>query len=310
MNKILLFIIYVVPITIILTYKNKNKYIFTLMYALTVSSIFVMNRNIDDSIQAIKYKNNEIVNMISVQNINKKTDDEKNKEQNLACKQKSDEKINLNEENLDEETNDDKNRVAVLNIKKTEYNDVDQDEVSLVDSSNNKNDEDNKEEVDELQIFNDFKKEIQDIEKKGLVPLRKCYGVLKMQKGKANMDELLKEAKMSREKCQQVEIMYRDLKVPKLKNEENMKLLEDAKLDMQKAFYIRKKAMDYGIEFVDNKNPKYILKIKDNLKLSDKLVHNCVDKMNTVKSNLKNSKSLFVLDFYIKIDNNIVSGFI
>ncbi len=288
MNKILLFIIYVVPITIILTYKNKNKYIFTLMYALTVSSIFVMNRNIDDSIQAIKYKNNEIVNMISVQNINKKTDDEKNKEQNLACKQKSDEKINLNEENLDEETNDDKNQVAVLNIKKTEYNDVDQDEVSLVDSSNNKNDEDNKEEVDELQIFNDFKKEIQDIEKKGLVPLRKCYGVLKkMQKGKANMDELLKEAKMSREKCQQVEIMYRDLKVPKLKNEENMKLLEDAKLDMQKAFYIRKKAMDYGIEFVDNKNPKYILKIKDNLKLSDKLVHNCVDKMNTVKSNLK-----------------------
>ncbi|MEJ8553892.1 hypothetical protein [Tepidibacter sp. Z1-5] len=288
MNKILLVIIYLFPIIIILTYKNKNKYIFTLIYILTISSIFTMNSDIDDSIQAIEYKNYDMINMMSIDNINKKIDYEKNKEQKVAYKEKIDNDINFNEQNLENETQNDNSQVQVMNIDKTYNKNLNRDKVDIVDISNNQKYEESKEEVDELEMFNDFKKEIQSIEKTGLVPLRKCYGVLKkMQKGKANMDDLLKEAQNSRQKCEQVELMYRDLKVPEFKDEENTKLLEDAKLDIQKAFYIRKKAMDYGIEFVDNKNPKYIIKIKDNLKLSDKLVHSCQDKMNKVKYNLK-----------------------
>lgn len=295
MNKILLVIVYLFPIIIILTYKNKNKYIFTLIYILTISSIFVINSDIDKSIQAVEYKNYNMINMMSINNINKKIDDEKNKEQNVALKQKLEEQINFDEDNLEKKCDDDNSQVQVMNIDKTHNKNLNRDQVDIVDSStnkgdnlSNKKDEKNKEQVDELQIFNNFKKELQDIEKKGLVPLRKCYGVLKkLQKGKANMDELLKEAQISRQKCEQVELMYRDLKVPKFKDEENTKILLDAKLDIQKAFYIRKKAMDYGIDFLDNKNPKYIIKIKNNLKLSDKLVHSCQDKMNKVKSNLK-----------------------
>ncbi|WFD09804.1 hypothetical protein [Tepidibacter hydrothermalis] len=296
MNKILLVILYLIPIIIILTYKNKNKYMFTLIYILTISSIFAMNSDIDDSMQAIKYKNYEMINMMSVNNINKKIDDEKNKEQNTASKQKVNNQINSNEENLEKKSEYDNSQVQVINIEKEYNKNLNNDQLDVVDSSTNKgNSSDNKkdeknkeEELDELQIFNNFKKELQDIEKKGLVPLRKCYGVLKkLQKGKANMDELLKEAQNSRQKCEQVELMYKDLKVPKFKDEENTKLLLDAKMDIQKAFYIRKKAMDYGIDFLDKKNPKYIIKIKNNLKLSDKLVHSCQDKMNKVKFNLK-----------------------
>ncbi|WP_099191916.1 hypothetical protein [Tepidibacter mesophilus] len=287
MNKILLFIIYLFPIVIILTYKNKNKYMFTLMYVLTLLSIFVMNRDMDESIQAIKYENNKIRNMISINNTNKKIDYEKNKEQKIVFKQKVDNQINSNEENLQEEVLDDNSHLQVINSNKTYGKNLNKDQVDVKNSLNNV-DEDNKKETDEIKMFNDFKKEIQDIEKQGLVPLRNCYGVLKkLQKGKANMDELLEEAQNSRQKCEQVELMYKELEVPEFKDEENTKLLEDAKLDIQKAFYIRKKAMDYGIEFLDNKNPKYIIKIKDSLKLSDKLVHSCIDKMNKVKSNIK-----------------------
>ncbi|CAH2212129.1 conserved protein of unknown function [Tepidibacter aestuarii] len=287
MNKILLFIVYLFPIIIILTYKNKNKYMFTLIYILTVSSIFSMNTDMNDNIQAIKYKNDKIKIMMSINNINKKTDDKKNTEKKIVSKQEIDENINFDQENLEKKVQDDNSHVQVINIDKTNNKNLNKDQIEVVDSLNNKADEEN-EEVDELKVLNDFEKEVQDIEKKGLVPLRKCYGVLKkMQKGKADMNELMKEAQNSRQKCDQVELMYRNLKVPEFKDEENTKLLKDAKLDIQKAFYIRKKAMDYGIEFLDNKNPKYIIKIKDSLKLSDKLVHSFTDNVNKIKSNLK-----------------------
>lgn len=295
MNKFLLVIAYLFPIIIILTYKNKNKYIFTIIYMFTISSIFLINSDIHESIQTIKYENYDMINMMNIDNINKKTNYEKNKEHNIDYKEKEDESINLNEKNLEKKSKDDNSQIQVMNIDKAYNKNLNKDQADIVDRStnevddlNDKKDEENKEEVNEIQIFTDFKKEIQDIEKKGLVPLRKCYGVLKkLQKGKANMADLLEEAQNSRQKCEQVELMYKDLKVPKFKDEENTKLLLDAKLDIQKAFYIRKKAMDYGIDFLDNKNPKHIIKIKNNLKLSDKLVHSCQDKMNEVKTNLK-----------------------
>lgn len=295
MNKFLLVIAYLFPIIIILTYKNKNKYIFTLIYIFTISSIFLINSDIHESIQTIKYENYDMINMMNIDNINKKINYEKNKENKIANKEKEDEHIDLNKKNLEKKSKHDNSQVQVMNIDKAYNKNLNKDQADIVDSStnevddlNDKKDEENKEEVNEIQIFTDFKKEIQDIEKKGLVPLRKCYGVLKkLQKGKANMADLLEEAQNSRQKCEQVELMYKDLKVPKFKDEENTKLLLDAKLDIQKAFYIRKKAMDYGIDFLDNKNPKYIIKIKNNLKLSDKLVHSCQDKMNKVKTNLK-----------------------
>ncbi|MCT4508131.1 MAG: hypothetical protein N4A48_05105 [Tepidibacter sp.] len=280
MNKIVLFIVYLFPIIIILTYKNKNKYMFTLIYIITVSSIFVMNKEMDDTIQTIKYKNDKIKNIMIIANNNNKIDDKKSEKQNIVYK-----------DNLEKETKNNDFQVQVTNVDKIYNKDLKKNQAEVIDNQNNTKDVE-KEKVNELQIFNGFKKEIQDIEKKGLVPLRKCYGVLKkLQKGKANMDDLRKAAQNSRQKCEQAELMYKNLKVPEFEDKENTKLLQDAKLDIQKAFYIRKKAMDYGIEFLDKKSPKYIIKTKDNIKLSDKLIHSCVDKMNKVKINIKNSST-------------------
>jgi hypothetical protein len=239
-----------------------------------------MNKEMDDTIQTIKYKNDKIKNIMIIANNNNKIDDKKSEKQNIVYK-----------DNLEKETKNNDFQVQVTNVDKIYNKDLKKNQAEVIDNQNNTKDVE-KEKVNELQIFNGFKKEIQDIEKKGLVPLRKCYGVLKkLQKGKANMDDLRKAAQNSRQKCEQAELMYKNLKVPEFEDKENTKLLQDAKLDIQKAFYIRKKAMDYGIEFLDKKSPKYIIKTKDNIKLSDKLIHSCVDKMNKVKINIKNSST-------------------
>ena len=136
----------------------------------------------------------------------------------------------------------------------------------------------------EIEIVLDFKKELFDIEKQALLPLRKSYEVLKnVQKGRADIADLLKEIKSSKDKCQLVENKYMNLEVPEGISDDNKKLMNEAKNDLQKAYFLRGDALDDGIIFLEKKNVKYIFKCKEKLNLADKYIYSCVEKLNQIK---------------------------
>lgn len=142
-----------------------------------------------------------------------------------------------------------------------------------------------KELIRQQELIEQFKEELYEIEKRALIPLRNSYDILKkMKTGQANIKELYKEAADAKQQCEVVEKLYSSLVVPKDIDLENRKLLYDAKSDLQKAYYLRGKAMENGLQFLDSKNPKYIMKCKEELKSADKLIYSCVQKLNKVKS--------------------------
>ncbi|EPZ60802.1 putative exported domain protein [[Clostridium] sordellii ATCC 9714] len=69
--------------------------------------------------------------------------------------------------------------------------------------------------------------------------------------------------------CEKVVKTYEAMDVPKLKNEENTAILNDAKKCVQKAYILRGKAMDCAQELLNSKNLKYVSEIKEYLRLSD-----------------------------------------
>lgn len=135
------------------------------------------------------------------------------------------------------------------------------------------------------ELIDKFKNELYSIEKKALIPLRNSYDILKKIKtGKANIKELYKEVYKAKVECEIVEKLYANLIVPNDIYEENRKLLYYAKADIQKSYYLRGKAMANGLKFLDSKNPKYIMKCKEELKTADEFIYSCVQKLNKVKS--------------------------
>ncbi|SHJ92338.1 hypothetical protein [Tepidibacter formicigenes] len=269
-------ILYLPPIILILSYryKNKHKYIYSSIYIVIVSTIIILSLYSNKSIAINKIKINENTKVKNNKYITEKQEKIYIKEeynQNIEDKK---EDILIKEENNNEKIIEDDIKIKI-NEKET-----------TVTEDNIKNEEENKK--DELEIYNEFRKKITIIEKEALIPLRNCYSLLKkMKRGESNITELREEAKNAKEKCELVEKKYMNLKVPKLKDKKNVDLLKDAKLDLQKAFYIRGKAMENGIKFLDTKNPKYILKTKEELKTSEELVRSCVKKLNKVKSDLE-----------------------
>ncbi|SHH34982.1 hypothetical protein [Tepidibacter thalassicus] len=261
--NLILCILCALSIIVILSYRNKNKYkyIFLIVYVITVSTMIVVNLSMN-------------------KNVVKKIETHKNTvEKNSEHVVKANENTEVQEKeciNMEQKSN---NKPTIV---ESEVETIKKDEIKISEQIKKY------EEIDEMELVDNFKKEIYFIEKKALVPLRNCYSILKkIQKGKANIDELKNEAINAKRKCELVEKMYMELEVPKLKDKENVDLLDDARFDMQKAFYMRRKAMENGLEFLDTKNPAYIIKIKNELKISDELVHSCVKKINKVKSNLE-----------------------
>ncbi|CEP49551.1 Uncharacterised protein [[Clostridium] sordellii] len=233
---LVILILYVLPIGIL--FKNKESFkrasIYGSMYTVVVTVIVISNIYIST------------LNKMEVFLNNKYTFDEK-------YEAKSDES---HKEEINRENENKKNKDKV-DISVKEQKDIKENEVISI-------------ELTDKEIVKNFKEEIYDIERQALVPMRECMPDLKNLKvNLQTIKDAKKDVSYAKSMCEKVVKTYEDMDVPKLKNEKNTAILNDAKKCVQKAYILRGKAMDCAQELLNSKNLKYVSEIKEYLRLSD-----------------------------------------
>lgn len=235
---LVILILYVLPIGIL--FKNKESFrrasIYGSMYTVVVTVIVISNIYIST------------LNKMEVFLNNKYTFDEK-----YEAKSDESHKEEINREN-ENKKNKDKDKV---DISVKEQKDIKENEVISI-------------ELTDKEIVKNFKEEIYDIERQALVPMRECMPDLKNLKvNLQTIKDAKKDVSYAKSMCEKVVKTYEAMDVPKLKNEENTAILNDAKKCVQKAYILRGKAMDCAQELLNSKNLKYVSEIKEYLRLSD-----------------------------------------
>lgn len=149
--------------------------------------------------------------------------------------------------------------------------------------------ENNKDEVKDSDLVFEFKSEVYDIEKVALIPMRECIPNAKVfLEDASNLKQIKKEVVDAQQKCEEVVETYEALEVPDLAREKYEKELYNAKIDVQKAYILRSKAMESGVSFINTKNPKYLGEVKEYMELSDEYIKNFVEKVKIVEAEIKN----------------------
>ena len=137
----------------------------------------------------------------------------------------------------------------------------------------------------DLQKIDDFRKEIYSTEKKALMPMRECIPYTNnLQKSLANLSQIRSEVLYAKNMCEEVVKIYDNMDVPVLSKDEYTQVLKSAKLNVKKTYELRTLAMESSLQLIDTKNPIYINKITDYIKLSDKEINTFKDKMDQLKS--------------------------
>ena len=132
----------------------------------------------------------------------------------------------------------------------------------------------------DLQKIDDFRKEIYSTEKKALMPMRECLPYTNnLQKSLANLSQIRSEVLYAKNMCEEVVKIYDNMDVPVLSKDEYTQVLKSAKLNVKKTYELRTLAMESSLQLIDTKNPIYINKITDYIKLSDKEINTFKDKM-------------------------------
>lgn len=144
-----------------------------------------------------------------------------------------------------------------------------------------------KEKTDKDIIFN-FKKQIYDIETIALMPMRDCMPYTKnISENIKNLSNIKEDLKYAQKQCSEVIKTYEKLDVPVLSKKEYTTVLENAKNDVKKAYELREKAMEYSVKLVDTKNPKYVGKITEYLKLSDNQIASFKDRISDLNKKIE-----------------------
>ena len=139
----------------------------------------------------------------------------------------------------------------------------------------------------DLQKIDDFRKEIYSTEKKALMPMRECLTYTNnLQKSLANLSQIRSEVLYAKNMCEEVVKIYDNMDVPVLSKDEYTQVLKSAKLNVKKTYELRTLAMESSLQLIDTKNPIYINKITDYIKLSDKEINTFKDKMDQLKSTI------------------------
>lgn len=148
--------------------------------------------------------------------------------------------------------------------------------------------ETNKKEIKDSDLVFEFKSEVYDIEKVALIPMRECVPNAKaFLENASNLKEIKKEVIDAQQKCEEVVETYEALEIPELDKEEYEKKLYEAKIDVQKAYILRGKAMESGVSFINTKNPKYLGEVKEYMELSDEYIKNFVQKVKIVETKVE-----------------------
>ena len=139
----------------------------------------------------------------------------------------------------------------------------------------------------DLQKIDDFRKEIYSTEKKALMPMREGIPYTNnLQKSLANLSQIRSEVLYAKNMCEEVVKIYDNMDVPVLSKDEYTQVLKSAKLNVKKTYELRTLAMESSLQLIDTKNPIYINKITDYIKLSDKEINTFKDKMDQLKSTI------------------------
>ena len=139
----------------------------------------------------------------------------------------------------------------------------------------------------DLQKIDDFRKEIYSTEKKALMPMRECLTYTNnLQKSLANLSQIRSEVLYAKNMCEEVVKIYDNMDVPVLSKDEYTQVLKSAKINVKKTYELRTLAMESSLQLIDTKNPIYINKITDYIKLSDKEINTFKDKMDQLKSTI------------------------
>lgn len=265
---LVLIILYFIPITIL--FKNNKNFkrscIYGSIYIVLVTSIAISNIYMSglNKIEEVLYYQNYSLDKTYK---DKYVSNFENKENNIVIKDMfKDDKQN----NIDYETSESKNNVNQYSIDK---------ENKQVTNEITKS----KRQLD-LEIIDQFKKDIYDIERVALVPMRECIPYTKdIAKSLTNISKIREEIVYAEEMCKDVIDIYESMEMPQMSKQEYIIVLSNARNDVKKAYELRQKAMQSAIKLIDTKNPKYIGRIIEYLKLSDNHISSFKERMNDLK---------------------------
>ena len=141
--------------------------------------------------------------------------------------------------------------------------------------------------ISDLQKIDEFRKDIYSIEKIALMPMRECLPYTNnLQKSLDNLTQIKNEVEYAKEKCEEVVKLYDNMKVPSLSKDEYTQTLDRARINLKKTYELRTLAMESSINLIDTKNPIYINKINEYLKLSDKEIASFKNKIDRLKATI------------------------
>lgn len=305
MRWILVFIfLYLIPLVVIFrNYKNfKRSCIYSSIYVVLATTIMISNiymsglNKIKESMYYHNYISDETYDEKYVSNFNEKESDDlkKNKEKNEEApnnkdlNSKQDENTQNKEENKDvKEDSDSKNNVSV-NDKSEEQ------ESATKENTNQTSKEKNSEDIKKIDIesIGIFKKEIYNIERVALVPMRECIPYTKdIAKNITKLSSIKKDVINARDKCKEVVKEYKNMQIPELSKEEYTETLSNARDDVKKAYELREKSMESALKLINTKSPKYIGKITEYLDLSDKQIESFKNRLNDLKEEINESET-------------------
>lgn len=304
MRWILVFIfLYLIPLVVIFrNYKNfKRSCIYSSIYVVLATTIMISNiymsglNKIKESMYYHNYISDETYDEKYVSNFNEKesADLKQNKEKNEEASNnkdlnsKQDENVQNKESNKEEnkdveEDSDSENNVSV-NDKSEEQ------ESATKESSNQTSKEKNSEDIKKIDIesIGIFKKEIYNIERVALVPMRECIPYTKdIAKNITKLSSIKKDVTNARDKCKEVVKEYKNMQIPELSKEEYTETLSNARDDVKKAYELRQKSMESALKLINTKSPKYIGKITEYLDLSDKQIESFKNRLNDLKEEI------------------------
>lgn len=308
MRWILVFIfLYLIPLVVIFrNYKNfKRSCIYSSIYVVLATTIMISNiymsglNKIKESMYYHNYISDERYDEKYVSNFNEKesTDLKQNKVNNeeasnnkeLNSKQDENEQNNKsNEENTNLKENSDSENNVSANDKSEEQ------ENTTKESSNQTNKEKNSEDIKKIDIesIGIFKKEIYNIERVALVPMRECIPYTKdIAKNITKLSSIKKDVTNARDKCKEVVKEYKNMQIPELSKEEYTETLSNARDDVKKAYELREKSMESALKLINTKSPKYIGKITEYLDLSDKQIESFKNRLNDLKEEINEAET-------------------
>lgn len=308
MRWILVFIfLYLIPLVVIFrNYKNfKRSCIYSSIYVVLATTIMISNiymsglNKIKESMYYHNYISDERYDEKYVSNFNEKesTDLKQNKVNNeeasnnkeLNSKQDENEQNNKsNEDNTNLKENSDSENNVSANDKSEEQ------ENTTKESSNQTNKEKNSEDIKKIDIesIGIFKKEIYNIERVALVPMRECIPYTKdIAKNITKLSSIKKDVTNARDKCKEVVKEYKNMQIPELSKEEYTETLSNARDDVKKAYELREKSMESALKLINTKSPKYIGKITEYLDLSDKQIESFKNRLNDLKEEINEAET-------------------